>query len=477
MHAGWLLTLAMAQGPVNTEALDPWIRQLGSRQFREREAASQHLLGQCNVSTIAALQRAASGPDSEVRRRAEALLPILERTLLTQQVLQPTRLRLNVQDVPVTEAIAHLAKKAGINLTIDEAARPALNANHITLDTGETTAWDALRQLTEKAGLVERPPLPARPPDLMINEGRRRRVVWINADNVPPSAPESFVLTVGKERLPVGIAGALRVRLVGKPGKDNQTIVLPLAVDVETRLGWNQLVALRVDRALDETGRALEVLEMHRGEPARLVGPAEDTIILWDGLTELPRAASRQGSVKLKAASGAAKVIRELQGTVIAEIDAPSGPLVTVDNVFQAEGKSFAGLDGSRVKVMEARREAEGDYRLKLEVQLPASASPLGALPGNVVFVNRGPVPAQGTINLTAMEANQKGLSLLDDQGRALPLSTGYYVRPNQPGAPLTYSLIYQRRKDQGEPSKFVFSGRRGVLIEMPFTLRDVPLQ
>ena len=38
------------------------------------------------------------------------------------------------------------------------------------------------------------------------------------------------------------------------------------------------------------------------------------------------------------------------------------------------------------------------------------------------------------------------------------------------------YTITYQPRNDQGEPAKLLYTGYRTTSIDVPFTLKDVPL-
>jgi hypothetical protein len=218
-------------------------------------------------------------------------------------------------------------------------------------------------------------------------------------------------------------------------------------------------------------------------QPALFVGDQPNTLpyqeevfIIWDGLTEMPRAASRQGSIRLKLGEKQARTIKELRGKLAAEIEAPESALLTIGDILKASGKTFKGLNGAAVKVIEARREKSGQYKLQVEVRLPASPNQLADFPANVIWLNRGGVPANGTVSLSASEVQQKGLALLDAEGQPFLLASGQHALATKPSDPIVYTLYYQPRKGQGEAAKFVLTGRRNVLIEVPFVLRDVPL-
>src|SRR2546423_348252 len=67
---------AQAAAPPDRVAL--LVAQLGSDDFQERTAASA-ALERIGLPALRALRRAAVSPDAEVRRRARALLPVIEK--------------------------------------------------------------------------------------------------------------------------------------------------------------------------------------------------------------------------------------------------------------------------------------------------------------------------------------------------------------------------------------------------------------
>src|SRR5205823_4653851 len=152
--------------------------------------------------------------------------------------------------------------------------------------------------------------------------------------------------------------------------------------------------------------------------------------------------------------------------------------LVTVDKVLASAGKTLKGPDGSYVKVVEVRREPSGQYRLKVAVKAPPKKSDFPETANwRIVRINRlgGGIEMPAT-TLSAQETENRGLTLLDDKGQPFALSAGEYQRNEDMRSAQVYTLHYQPRKDQGEPAQFVFSGRRTVLIDVPFVLKDVPL-
>jgi hypothetical protein len=259
----------------------------------------------------------------------------------------------------------------------------------------------------------------------------------------------------------------------GPPGRE---VELTLAADVEPRFNWSRLVCIRVELALDDRGQKLSQPNLYIGDQPNPSVYGEELLIIWDGMMDLPRVPSRVGSVRLKLGEQPARTLKELRGKLSAELEAPAAALVTVPDILKSSGKTFKGPDGSAVKVMEVLREASGQYKLQVEVALPPTANPFPGFGGNVVWLNPGGVAPNATVSLSAAEVQQKGLALLDAEGQPLLLASGHHLQPAQPGAPLVYTLYYQPRKGQGEAARFVLTGRRHVLIDVPFVLRDVPL-
>ncbi|MCI0463458.1 MAG: hypothetical protein L0Z62_41500 [Gemmataceae bacterium] len=137
----------------DSERITKLVSQLGSSKFTERDKAKRELeaLGE---AALPALRKAVQSGDLETSRRAGELVKRLEQKITLDNLLAPKKLRLNVKDVPVPEAVAQLAKLSGYRIEL-MGDRAAMANRKVTLDTGETTFWQALDQLCDKAGLVE----------------------------------------------------------------------------------------------------------------------------------------------------------------------------------------------------------------------------------------------------------------------------------------------------------------------------------
>ena len=128
--------------PSSTEQL---IEQLGHRDFKVREAAGKALMAR-GADAIAAMRKALSHPDPEIRQRLGQLVTDAERNLL----LAPKRVSLSCNQTPIKDALADLSKQTGYRIDLQGGGPPAL----VTLDLANVTFWEALDKVSGQAGLV-----------------------------------------------------------------------------------------------------------------------------------------------------------------------------------------------------------------------------------------------------------------------------------------------------------------------------------
>lgn len=196
------------------------IEQLGSNNFEEREQASKKL-ADIGLPALEPLRKvAASSSDAEVRQRAEDLLhKLAEQVKLAEKQAEAARLlkahtvHLAFKETPVAEAVKDFAKKSGYDLHLLE---PENLANRkVTLDTGETTFWQAFAQFCDAAGLVEATrqelipkftPTPIRP---RVGGG------IVPPANAVPGAPPAIGIPIQPRGIPtMGVANLFRSSLI-----------------------------------------------------------------------------------------------------------------------------------------------------------------------------------------------------------------------------------------------------------------------
>ncbi len=184
------------------------VAQLGSPEFRDREKATKKLIA-LGAPALEYVQKAASSPDAEVRRRTRLIASKIEKDIDTARLLIPKRIHLVYRDTPLTEAVADIGKKSGFPIQF-EGDRVRLGTRKITLDTGDVTFWEALDQFCRTAGLMEqRRPGPASSNPPAMNQRERlalaeMRMMQRRGMTLPPARVDfgRIVVLGGKWNLP-----------------------------------------------------------------------------------------------------------------------------------------------------------------------------------------------------------------------------------------------------------------------------------
>jgi hypothetical protein len=473
------------------------IDRLGSDDFREREEAA-HDLDQIGPRALEALRKAAGCNDAEIRRRAAGLVAVIGRREETKRALEPKQVRLSFRDTPLPDAVDDFARRTGYTIALAE-GREKFAGRKVTLDTGVVPFWEAFDQFCQKAGVVEPALLPpdARKPDTPgQGVAQPQAQLWLGgraAYYTPqPAVPDTSRLTLADGKtpvLPTALAGSLRIRalppgtpLSGQtPGEGDKLI--PLEVTPEPGLGWHGVLGLRVTRAIDDQGRKVV-------QPIPYVGVAADeftdfnAVAIWGGMPYDPAPVNdgnpRAIPVCLHLGGHSAKTIRELHGLVTVQVQTPLQPLLTVDNVLQSAGQAVSGEHGGLLKVGEVTRAKNGQIHLKVHLEPPPQeGDPVNDLMpgGRARRINRALVMWR----MAQMPQEVHDLRLLDARGQPWQ-RVDDTVHPNgvivgAVGAAQDYEPTFRPAPGQAEPARLVYMGRRTLILEVPFTLRDVPLR
>jgi hypothetical protein len=205
--------------------------------------------------------------------------------------------------------------------------------------------------------------------------------------------------------------------------------------------------------------------------------------------------------LRLQPGEKPARRFRELRGHVLARVVTPAEALITVDNATQAVGQAFRGREGGFVKVLQASREADGQLRLVVQVEMPPDATPARlTAPGAAAWApggppmqppGFGPMPRLG--NMPGMANPQMvlrlganpmagsgffgdGLNVFDEQGQPLQHSL-IQIQPQMVGNTFLMEYTLTCPAPQGPGGvRLVLSGKRCTALEVPFAFRDVPL-
>jgi RNA polymerase sigma factor (sigma-70 family) len=309
---------------------------------------------------------------------------------------------------------------------------------------------------------------------------------------------------------PTAYVGAARVRALSDakrgpaPAGDGEVNV-GLQISLEPRLLWRNLTAMRLDKALDDQDQTLEEAAAPKGMPAPgfagLGGPGGGLAMpfLPDQGLGLHSGANLYTLLRLKKGEKPAKTLKQLKGTLTAEVFGPIKPFLTVENLLKAAGKTLTGKDGGSLEVLEVARGDGDEITVKLALDppsdmatggtvtagvvavaaVPALPAPGGALPPPAppAKVPPPPAPAAGAVALGVPVNNQDvEISLVDAKGKPVEM-TNHTVsyRGGDKGFTHMHEFTLRLPKDQ-DTVKLIFSGRRLATIDVPFTLTDVPL-
>jgi hypothetical protein len=145
---------AVKTSKVDSDQISKLIDQLGSNNFRQRKKATL-ALDAIGAPALEALRKAMTSKDLEISQRARNLVARIEKRIESAAILTPTKVHLVCKDMPVTEAVALLAKKSQFQILVDPNSQAVLAGRKITLDTGEVTFFEALDKLCQTASLIE----------------------------------------------------------------------------------------------------------------------------------------------------------------------------------------------------------------------------------------------------------------------------------------------------------------------------------
>lgn len=172
------------------------VTQLGAASYADREKAGEALF-RIGRRAVPAVVKACKSRDAEVRLRAETLVARIE----AAELLEATRVKLEIRDRPLAEAALAIEKASGMRL------KPCGNEGNpqvartwperrVTLEAAEPVPfWDATDRLCQAADMRrEYPP------------------AWNNA--FPFNPPFDLILVPGRARPPASDTGALRVELL-----------------------------------------------------------------------------------------------------------------------------------------------------------------------------------------------------------------------------------------------------------------------
>src|SRR5262249_25962975 len=141
-----------------------------------------------------------------------------------------------------------------------------------------------------------------------------------------------------------------------------------------------------IRKAVDDQGQQLSPVP----EPVAPVAAANPAVVWQTAVVASAGAGNRLATVRLKLGEKPAKTLQELQGSLTAKVLAPTEPIVVLDNVLKAAGKTAQGKDGGSLQLLAVNRQPNGDVHLRIRMENLPGRNPLaGRALGGAVRVQR----------------------------------------------------------------------------------------
>jgi len=351
----WFL-VAVGQAQSTAPAMDPQalVAQLGASRYSDREAATEALI-RLGRSALPALRDSRHAADLEIRTRALTLIRKIEGSLLTE----PTKVRLDCDDLPLTDVVQLLNRQIGFRISLYPENIPRWKSERVTIHHAESIDfWKAVDQLCDLADLQYNPILQG-------YAGHREPIFTLTASALRAATPNSdfgpfrvSVLALHYQR-DVSFAGATMLRLEKPAGNGRPTrrgpreparpspvlsvqFTAQFQVACEPRLSLQRTGAPHIAEAVDERGNSL-IAPANENSPAnRLSG--------YFGIANGP---VMQVQANLNRPVDAGATIKKLRGVIPVSVSSrqPDPLVVPLQN---AAGKTF-GSDDLQITVHSIR--------------------------------------------------------------------------------------------------------------------------
>jgi hypothetical protein len=476
------------------------VEQLGAPEFAKREAASREL-AELGAAALPALREAVKSGAPEVRRRAEELVKAIETQLESAGAVQPTRVKAVYRNRTVAEIADDLRRQTGMAVAVD----PSIASCRVTLNIADTTFWEAIDAVCDQAQLRIAGPKLAEPLPL-----QRNRVRVIRPADFEQLTTGLLLADGPKPAGQVLHAGALRIQALCVPAPKNESneknetsneIVLKLEVLAEPRLHWQGQLNFRAEELIDDrqqlvvfvNARAQKKDEDNDLDPLRIMQQAgQGGIVIRGNFNGIPFGPGTAPSLRqeldvtLRLPDQPGQKLALVKATLAGQVQMPWQPLLTVPDVTKAGKEPIKGKDGAQLRIVDLTRRDDGRVALKLELDTPSGGDPvLNGIFNGIAQIQRMQMQAFQIANgqLRGLNNGPLGLEsqdlvLTDQVGRPFGVTARNEEFRVVGGASPTrvISLVLTPPDAQAEPRKLVYLAPTTANLEVPITLKDVPL-
>ena len=451
------------------QRVDALVKQLGDARFAVREKAQRELEA-IGPAALEPLRKAAKSEDQETSHRASEAVQRIDAAVLATRLLEPKRVSLNLKDTPVNLAVATLVRVSGYPIYIAPGSHAALTRRRITLATGNVPFWEAFDALCASGKLDEdtQSTAPVAFP-ASIQENQKSRIV---------------VLEGNRAVMPTCYAGAVRIRVLPPSegtarnhswAADETLLFLEVSPEPTLqRFSVNPGVSLR--QACDDQGQRLALI-------------ADEARMESGGLGEI--GARQLVTVRLKLGNKRARSLKTLEGVITARTLTLPEPVVEVEDILKAAGRTVKGKYGGALEVVAIDQgEAGGMIQLQVRMTNLAKDNPLANLfpvGRRGVRVQQVVVQGQQVIQIGPGRGMRQRIvgaydsplpSLVDARGTPLQLARVplHQMQMTDAGLVEDATLLFRPLAGQANPVRLVLNGQRLVTLPIAFHLADVPL-
>lgn len=311
----------------------------------------------------------------------------------------------------------------------------------------------------------------------------------------------SGVIILGEGKRPARISDtstAYRIRVMEKPSDRFGAVpagrlLLGLVVDPEPRLKLKGISSVRVEKATDDRGQELEhdsnlaqkkeIANPQFGKPIPRALPVPGV----SGTNPQTEWENKVPIYLIKAGMASAQ-ISQLKGTMILQVNDEVKPLLEAKFADQETGKKIDGKFGGWIKVNEWTTDDKGSWKVRFEWELPEGFTPANqiamapdalVIPGNIQ--NPGGNPQiqiqQFNMNFGAMRSmNANGFEVLDEKGMPVTIASQSSRYQQNAGGSVLREMTIQGISRNGQPKVVLFRGSKTHTVEVPFELKNIPL-
>jgi len=274
------------------------------------------------------------------------------------------------------------------------------------------------------------------------------------------------------QKYPTSYAGAVRVRVVpmdpqqGVPNVAKQAgeIVLVLEATGEPRMqGFAVNGSAMIDKALDDVGQSLFVTMADPQMDNGGFGPNGNIRITR--IYNPYNLAQRHVVVRLKVGEKKSGSLKELKGSLTAQMLSAPEALITFDNLMKAAGKEAKGANGGKVEIVAVEKLNNNDVKIQIRLENVQNIN------GNINI--NGRVPVGSGFNTT-----QGVATVRDAKGKEFQFAGQTYHSSRFVNGVINQEVsLTFRPNGAGDAAALVFNGHRMVTMQVPFSFTNVPLQ